>query len=330
MSVVSETLLNLISGKSKLTPSGWISFNAPCCHHRGHSSDSRMRGGILESNDTISYHCFNCGYKTSWQPGRPLSYKIKKLMMWMGASDDVITKLSFEVLRINEGIEVENRIIGIPSFEERSLPLDSQLITDDPCDENQYLTQTKKYMNSRKLWIDQGYDYYWSPNLGYRDRLIIPFYYRGKIVGWTARTCHNKTKTKYLLEKQPGFVFNLDQQTPNKVFCIVSEGVLDAIHVDGVALLTNEISDQQSMFLNKLNREIIVVPDRDSAGRNLVERSIELGYSISMPDWKEGIKDISDAVIEYGRLYTLYSIVTAAESSPLKIRLKEKRWFANC
>lgn len=329
MSVVSETLLSLISGKSKVTPSGWTSFNAPCCHHLGHSPDSRMRGGILESADVISYHCFNCSYKASWQPGRPLSYKMKKLMSWMGASDDVITKLSFEVLRINEGIEVETRIVGIPSFEEKSLPEDSRLITDDPCDENRYITKVKEYMSSRKLWVDQGYDYYWSPNIGYRDRVIIPFYYKGKSVGWTARTVHNNTKTKYLLEKQPGFVFNLDQQTPNKVFCIVSEGVLDAIHIDGAALLTNEISDQQSMFLNKLNKEIIVVPDRDKAGQNLIERSIDLGYSVSMPDWKEGIKDISDAVISYGRLYTLHSIVSAAESSPLKIRLKEKKWFSN-
>jgi hypothetical protein len=46
-----------------------------------------------------------------------------------------------------------------------------------------------------------------------------------------------------------------------------------------------------------------------------------------MPDWKPGIKDASDAVLAYGQLYTLYSIVSSAESSPLKIRLKEKKWF---
>jgi hypothetical protein len=46
-----------------------------------------------------------------------------------------------------------------------------------------------------------------------------------------------------------------------------------------------------------------------------------------MPDWDVEINDISDAVAKYGRLYTLYSIVSAAESSPLKIRLKAKRWF---
>ena len=328
MSVVSETLTQLIPGKSKTTPSGWVSFNAPCCHHNGHSIDTRMRGGVRESGDQVSYHCFNCGFKASWQPGRPLSQKLRKLLRWLGATDDVITKLSFDVLRINEGVEIQNRIVGIPSFTPIPLPDDVRLITDDPCDENRYLSQVKQYMTSRKLWVDQGYNYYWSPSLAYRDRFIVPFLYQGQTVGWVARTVHNNSKTKYLLEKQPGFVFNLDQQTHNKVFCIAAEGALDAIQIDGVGLLTNEISDQQSMLLNRLNREIIVVPDRDHAGRNLIERSIELGYSVSMPDWKENIKDISDAVLEYGRLYTLYSIVSAAESSPLKIRLKEKRWFA--
>lgn len=327
MSVLSDLLLQLLPPRNKLTPSGWRSFNAPCCHHNGHTADTRSRGGIIEAGDSISYHCFNCGFKTGWQPGRPLTAKMRKLLIWLGATDDVITKLSLDILRTNEGVDIQNRIVGIPSFEPKSLPDDSRLITDDPCDENQYLTDVKAYMSSRKLWVDQGYNYYWSSSLGYRDRLIVPFYHNNQIVGYTARTIHNNSKTKYLMDKPAGYVYNLDQQTPNKVFCIAVEGALDAIHIDGVGLLTNEISDQQSMLLNRLNKEIIVVPDRDSAGRNLIERSIELGYSVSMPDWKPGIKDVSDAVLEYGQLYTLYSIVNSAESSPLKIRLKERKWF---
>ena len=42
-------------------------------------------------------------------------------------------------------------------------------------------------------------EYYWSPSLGYRDRLIIPFYYENRIVGWTARTVTSDKKPKYLL-----------------------------------------------------------------------------------------------------------------------------------
>ena len=123
-------------------------------------------------------------------------------------------------------------------------------------------------------------------------------------------------------------MYGLDKQTYNKEFAIVCEGQIDAIHVDGCALGGSEISDQQSLLLNRLQKDIVVVPDRDKAGSKLVERAIDLGWSVSLPDWPSEINDISDCVDKYGRLYALYSIATAAESSPLKIRLKAKKWFA--
>jgi hypothetical protein len=183
-----------------------------------------------------------------------------------------------------------------------------------------------QYMLERNLRIDD-IDYHWSPSLGYRDRLIIPFYYEGRVVGWTARAITPDKKPKYLTEVQPGYVFNLDEQRHTKVFAIVCEGQIDALHVEGCALGGSEISDQQAMLLNRLQKEIIVVPDRDKAGSKLVERAIELGYSVSMPPWADDINDIGDAVARYGRLYTLHSIAVHATDSPLKIRLAAKKWF---
>jgi hypothetical protein len=46
-----------------------------------------------------------------------------------------------------------------------------------------------------------------------------------------------------------------------------------------------------------------------------------------MPEWSQDINDVGDAVSKYGRLFTLYSIVNTAEESPLKIRLRAKKWF---
>jgi DNA primase len=181
-------------------------------------------------------------------------------------------------------------------------------------------------MAARNLNLDDT-NYYWSPSLGYRDRFIIPFYYEKRIVGWTARSILPNKNPKYLTEVQPGFVYGLDEQSYNKVFAIVCEGQLDAIHIDGCALGGSEISEQQVMLLKQLNKDIIIVPDRDNAGSKLVEQAINLGFSVSMPDWDEDINDIGDAVGKYGRLYTLYSIVNVAEESPLKIRLKAKKWF---
>ena len=69
MSVVAETVLTYLPPKRKTTPSGWTSFNAPRCHHNGHTADKRQRGGLISNADGgVSYHCFNCGFKASWQP----------------------------------------------------------------------------------------------------------------------------------------------------------------------------------------------------------------------------------------------------------------------
>ncbi len=325
MSIVSDTITAHLPGKRKTTPSGWTSFNAPCCHHTGNTMDKRGRGGLISEGDTVSYHCFNCGYKASWQPGRPVSHKLRKLLQWLNCSDDTITKLTFDVMRINDGVEVAERKIELPTFETVPLPPDAIKITDIK-DFNKFSMAILEYMSTRQLNLDDT-DYYWSPSLGYRDRLIVPFYYEKRIVGWTARTITEDKKPKYLTETQPGFVYGLDEQNHNKIFCILCEGQIDAIHIDGCALGGSEINDQQALLLDRLQKEIIVVPDRDKAGSKLVEQAIERGWSVSLPEWNDSINDVGDAVAKYGRLYTLYSIANAAESSPLKIRLRAKKCF---
>tara|TARA_R110000851_G_scaffold124592_2_gene255007 strand:+ start:191 stop:1168 length:978 start_codon:yes stop_codon:yes gene_type:complete len=325
MSIVSETVLTYIPSKRKQTPSGWIGFDAPCCVHNGETRDTKARGGIIQESDNISYHCFNCGFKCSWQPGRTFSWKMRKFLEWLGTPDDVINKVALDVMRLNEGVEARERIAQLPSFSSVPLPDDAVRIQ-DITNHTKHSLQVLEYMASRNLNLDDT-NYYWSPSLGYRDRFIIPFYYEKRIVGWTARSILPNKNPKYLTEVQPGFVYGLDEQGYKKIFAVVCEGQLDAIHVDGTALGGSEISDQQVMLLNRLNKDIIVVPDRDKAGSKLVERAIELGWQVSLPDWNQDINDIGDAVDKYGRLYTLYSIVNAAEDSPLKIRLKAKKWF---
>jgi hypothetical protein len=329
MSIVSDVLTLYLPAKRKTTPSGWTSFNAPCCVHNNENADTRGRGGVIYEGDVISYHCFNCGYKASWQPGRNLSYKFKKLLQWMNAPDADITKLALDVMRENEGVEVQQHRIELPEFAttqlpERSEPLSKHMWAEaGQCPEP--VVRLFQYMLERNLSIEDT-DYHWSPTLAYRDRLIIPFRYEGRIVGYTARTV-GENKVKYLTDSQPGYVFNLDEQGHNKVFTILCEGPIDALHVDGCALTGSDINDAQALLLNRLGKDIYVVPDRDRAGAKLVEQAIDQGWHVSMPEWESGINDIGDAVSKYGRLYTLYSIANSAESSPLKIRLRAKKWF---
>ena len=324
MSIVSDTLALYLPAKRKTTPSGWTSFNAPCCVHNNENADTRGRGGVIYEGDNVSYHCFNCGFKASWQPGRNVSFKFKKLLEWLNAPDADITKLALDVMRENEGVEVQKHSVELPTFGTVHLPEDAVRIADIE-NFDKHSMAVLEYMAARNLNLDDT-DYYWSPQLGYRERLIIPFYYEGRIVGYTARTV-GESKPKYLTDSQPGFVYGLDEQGHNKIFCILCEGPLDAIHIEGCALTGSDIGDAQALLLNRLGKDIYVVPDRDKAGSKLVEQAIDRGWHVSMPDWDADINDIGDCVTRHGRLYTLYSIASAAESSPLKIRLKAKKWF---
>jgi len=320
MSLIADTLLTYLPPKRKTTPSGWISFNAPCC------DDTRGRGGfIVNAGDAVSYHCFNCGFKCSWQPGRHISKNMNKFMRNLNIPDDTINQLRLEALRLDQNNTAEVRTI-IPKFDERALPMDSLSIIDLLENPPEKLLPVLEYMISRHLF-PEDFPFYWTPKVGFSNRLIIPFIFENKIVGWTARAINSDAQPKYLSEQQPGYVFNLDRQRNDREFVIVAEGPFDAISIDGCALLGAEIKDSQNWLLKQLGKEIVLVPDRDKAGQATLEQALEYGWSVSMPDWPEGVKDINDAVIKLGKLATLWLIASAKESNNLKIQLRAKKWF---
>ena len=331
MSIVYETLSLHLPHKRKTTPSGWLSFNAPCCVHNGTSADTRQRGGIKTGEGGgVSYHCFNCGFTASWMPGRRITYKMKRLMQWLNVPDDTITKISLQVLE-TEKLDKEQQLI-LPKFVTKDLPDGAKPLQEwaDYCamestgvDKN--LMKVFEYLQSRQLYFDD-YDFHWSPLNGYADRLIVPFYSDKRVVGYTARKIKDGNP-KYISDQQPGYVFNLDNQRNGRVYTVVVEGPFDAIAVEGVALLGSEIKDQQSMLINSLNTKVIVVPDRDDAGKNMVKQAIDLKWGVSMPDWSRDVKDVNEAVQQYGKIYTLHSIIASAEFNELKIKLGAKKWF---
>jgi len=326
MSLIADTLLAYLPPKRKQTPSGWISFNAPCCVHNGTNADKRQRGGfIINGGDAISYHCFNCGFKASWQPGRLVTAKLKNFMRWLNIPDDMISKMIFDALRLKEDAEGGSKEQLVPTFTHRALPdgaVPINSFTDTIPDK---LVGVMSYLQGRSLYLDD-YDFYWTPKTGFNNRVIIPFFYRREIVGWTARAI-NDNGTKYLSEQQPGYVFNLDRQHWDRKYVIVVEGPIDAISVDGVALMSNEVKAGQHLLINQLQRQVILVPDRDAAGLKTVEQAIEFGWTVSMPDWPEGVKDVNDAVRMLGKPATLWLIINSAMTTELKIRLQAKTWF---
>lgn len=326
MTLVVDKFRTLIPPRAKSSPSGWTSFNAPCCHHRGHSQDTRKRGGLRFDNGIV-YNCFNCKYTASWIPGRALTEKFKSLCKWMGASDDDVNTMIFEALK-TESPEYEHKLEEVKvMFEPKELPDGSMSINEWV--NSAYLPDISEDIGPVIDYVySRGYDalsdnFYWSPSPGYIDRVIIPFIYEGKIVGNTARKITNG-KPKYLSDQHSHFVFNVDAQQEENRYIFVCEGPFDALSVGGVALLTNDIADQQARIINGLGKEVIVIPDQDSAGLNLVKRAIEYGWSVAFPNWDDDVKDCADAVSRYGKLFVLVDAIKTAQHGEIKITMARK------
>lgn len=325
MNQFQEVIHRLLPSRNRPTPSGWISFNSVCCHHRGQRADRRQRGGILFTDEGWNYHCFNCDFKAGWTAGHQLTKNTKSLLSWLGLSETEIGRLNLYTIKTKDQKIGESYTIRSFDLESKSLPNNSVLIEEylahnDPCPD---LLRVIEYIYFRGQELN-WYPWHWSPEPGYKDRLLIPFYDRGQIVGWTGRKITDG-KPKYLTDSQPGYVFNIDRQTPERRAVILVEGQLDAIAIDGVAAMTKDINPTQVARLQTLNRPVIVVPDRDRPGAAMIDHAVKNNWNVSMPPWDPQVKDVADAVKLYGRCYTLYSIFHYQESNNLKLQIMSKQ-----
>ena len=336
MNLIQNTILNSLPANKKKTPSGWISFNAPCCIHNGETQDKKKRGGIMAGADgTLSYHCFNCGYKASYVLGRKLTQKMRTFMGYIGIADDTIKKLAIEAMRHEEG-DTKYEKKKFVSFHKKQMPknthsldvwLEKYVAKDLTAPQYDKIDNLLNYLKVRGI-DPTWYDFMYSPDMyfNFNQRLIIPFYWRGDVVGYTGRLFETVEKVKYVTDVQPGYVFNMDAQDWTRKFIIVTEGPFDAITVSGVSILGSEINDIQRELINNLNRQVIVVPDRDAPGEKLINQAIEFGWNVAFPEWDNNVLDVADAVKKYGRLFTIQSILKSTESSKLKIDLKRKMY----
>jgi DNA primase len=119
-------------------------------------------------------------------------------------------------------------------------------------------------------------------------------------------------------------VFGIDQQGSDWQHVIVVEGIFDALSIGGVAVMHNTIGDTQARLIRNLGRQITVVPDQDQAGLELIDRALELGWAVSVPNW-DNCKDVNDAVVKYGKLATLLTIFESRETSRIKIEVRKKQ-----
>lgn len=338
---IQDAVLSHFPSKRKANSKGWLTGNAVCCPHNGETQDKRGRGGLITSPDGgIAYHCFNCQFKTGYTPGYALPPKFRKLLKWLGIDDNEIHRLSIEALREAQRQELLGLVKPEVKKEElkiefKKYPLPSEAVSFFGLIEfyelkgnHEYpkgFVEAVEYVDKRKINM-QKYDFYWTPDTAHKmdKRVIIPFTYKNEIIGYTARAMIDGIVPKYFNQFDEGYVFNIDKQERDWKFVIVCEGIFDALSVDGIAVMKAEVTKQQIDLIENLDREVIVVPDWNKTGQKLINVALQNGWSVSFPVWAETCIDINEAVVKYGKLFTIKSILDAVESNPLKIKLRQR------
>ena len=320
MSIVENTLRAHLP-PLKATSNGWLTLNCPMCTQNGQARpDTKHRGGIRFDQDKVGYHCFNCGYTTGWRPGQRLGIKLIKLMRTFGIDEGDIQRLKIQLWdQVVEDDTVVEEPYKKPDWPEITWPWTIRDLN----------LEAAEYLDSRGVLELSDWYTSASPVQGMDNRVILPYTSDGKVVGYTARwigDVPDKKTAKMITSRPPSFVFNLDHQSQQRKYTIVTEGEYDALTLDGVAVMTNSISPEQAKIIEDIDNEPVVLPDKDRAGITLALQAAELGWSVSFPDWPSGIKDANDAARQFGRVAVLQSVLLAIESSPLKIKLLARRW----
>lgn len=334
MNIVYDTLLTLMPGNRKRSSSGWTGMNGVCCVHNGETPDTRKRLSIAMGSDGISclVSCFNCKFRAIWKPGQMLSKRMTAFLGWMGMPDEEVKKLSFKIWQEKERLKLDPnyapREIQPLIFNPHPLPKGSRPILEwlaEGCEDTDFIN-TILYLDERGDDLLNGYDYYWTPlkEHSLNQRVIIPFRWKGEVVGWTGRATF-PTKNRYYSEVQPHYLFNTEVADSNWDFLFLCEGPFDAIAINGVAALGDKLSEEQIQWLRHCGKTIVVVPDMQKGGGTLVDIAVKENWHVSFPRWDPEIKDGADAVKKYGKLYAIWSIIDARVSNKLEINVRRQR-----
>lgn len=326
-----QYIYGLLPPSKKSGASGWTRFNCPCCKTIQHETraDSRSRGGLLFSGDTTIYNCFNCKYAWVAELGKPMS---KKLLTWLkelnATEEQIATAKS-----LLEGTESSESKKEIKKKEYKQIPTDWKSVRKTlqlNCKDKAF-NNVINYLAKRNPNLILYSDFYWSPK-DY-NHLLIPYYENNKNCGYALRRLDNSNENKYIQYIYSGFIYNNDiLHNSTKKNIIVCEGAIDALSLgeNAISVLQNYLSGERQKTIKYYSqfKNLIFLPDKDEAGKKLINQLLNMGisFSVSFPKFFGDCKDAAEAVAKHGQLFTLYDIMNSIETNPMSIKVKLNQW----
>jgi hypothetical protein len=312
-----EQIVNQYIQIDPATGTGWHPVLCKICNDRGHKG---KRAAFKFDDNKVAYHCFNCGHSTVYDPEKmqKIPEKMVQVLSSFNVPEDQWKQINLTQLvnqdktgkptaESHQVTQIEPMVIPLPSH---FYPLAEAAPNDKWADIAKYYLEDDRGIdpNSYPFMLSHKTG---DPNLDrWFGRVIVPIYKNSQLIFFTARDLTGKKQKKYLSPSysKEKVLYGFDQlfrQTDEPLYIV--EGWFDAFMVNGVAILGNEVSTPQSIWINKSHREKIYIPDRQGNGWFAAEEALKNGWSVSTPDIGD-CKDINDAVKKYGKIYVMKSI----------------------
>lgn len=315
-------------GNLKSTPKGWMMKDCMVCHRYGESQDKRKRFGIKYDDGAIQTHCFNCGHKARFDGASYTSKNFKILLTELGFDEKYIKTINFNIFRDTESQQpLVNKEKPSPTKKWIPYALNDTIKPITYWLENgvdsEELIKVCEYLIERNLDVSK---FFWdnSRDWKFKNRAILPLYYADEIVGFTARYAgkpKNKSTPRYYSHVPEDFIYNYSDYV-NAKYIIVTEGVLDAQHVNGMAIFGNTVTPIQKELLDRHKDKVVALPDFTSDGYSFVDSAIKSGYKVSFPFWYKSYKDAAESAKNIGKIATVKSIIDGITDDKLKINVK--------
>jgi len=286
------------------------------------------RGGWLFSGDAAFYNCFNCGVEGNFDPTReqPYSENMRNILTSFNIDKKEISSLIYSHKSKDPNYTIPKKTKRIIKI--LDIPDHFYKLSDAPKDDSIAKLARQLLIEEKRLDPDD-YTYYLSTGKcdgcdikqkteakALTNRLIIPIFHNKNMIYYQARLLTGKG-AKYLNPDAPksSILYGMNRLYSNDSDIIfITDGIFDAMHVNGIAILENKMSDQQISYLNKSHKRKVVIPDKNGDSNILADQALELGWEVSVPNWGGNCKDVCEAVKKYGKLYTIYSITSSIYS----------------
>lgn len=307
---------------SRPSATGFERTKCPICH------DYKDRGGFKFETGKIGYSCFNCQFKVIHDESEnKTSANFKKLLRSFGIPEEDINLVIASKFLSKDEPEITLKALTKKKqgtfLQEVTLPSEArQLNPLGPLDELEQ--QAVEYLTKRRA-LRADLNFFTISEGKLAGRLLIPCYYRGRLIFWTARALNTTEKLRYISCSAPSsaVMFGMDElQRNTSLPLLVFEGIFDAIPFNGLALLGSKLSENKIELLKTSKRRLIFVVDRDKNGTQLGEAAVNAGFEVSFTP--PGFRDANEALIKTGAPWVVYNIMRNIPPSTTEALLRLK------